>query len=315
MDKQPPQAEFLRKIVYITVAISCFTPYITPPIALLLGVFLSQVFANPFRAHTSKATKILLQTSVIGLGFGMNIYEAAKAGQDAILFTIVTIGLTILLGIIAGKWLAVNKKAAMLISVGTAICGGSAIAAVSPIIEANENEISVSLGIVFLLNTLALFIFPLIGHIFTISQAQFGWWAAIAIHDTSSVVGAAHSYGEAALQIATTIKLERALWIIPVSLVTAFMFKTSSRKIAIPYFIFLFIAAMAANTFIPQIQPFGEMIVHLSKKGLTLTLFLIGTGITRSAIKAVGLRPFLLGILLWTAISISSLLVILQTIP
>ena len=314
MNIQQPQAELLKKIIFILVAASCFTPLITPPIALVLGIIISQIFTNPFKSKTSKLTKLLLQCSVVGLGFGMNIFEAAKAGQDAIIFTISTIGLTILLGIIVGKFLLVNRKSAMLISVGTAICGGSAIAAVSPIIEANENEISVSLGIVFMLNTLALFIFPFIGHLIHASQAQFGWWAAIAIHDTSSVVGAAHAYGETALQIATTIKLERALWIIPVSLVTAIFFKTSSRKISIPYFVFLFIVAMAINTFVPQIQPLGAYIVLLSKKGLTLTLFLIGTGITRSAIKAVGLRPFLLGIILWIVISISSLLVILKTV-
>ena len=314
MKTQLFQTELFRKIIFITVAASCFTPLISPPIALLLGIVISQLFANPFKKHTSKATKILLQCSVVGLGFGINIFEAAKAGQDAIIFTIATIGLTILLGILVGKLLAINRKSTILISVGTAICGGSAIAAVSPVIEANENEMSVSLGIVFMLNTLALFIFPVIGHFINLSQAQFGWWSAIAIHDTSSVVGAAHAFGEEALRIATTIKLERALWIIPVSLVTAFFFKTSGRKITIPYFIFLFIAAMAVNTFIPQIHSIGEFIVLLSKKGLTLTLFLIGTGITRSAIKAVGLRPFLLGIFLWIVISISSLLVILKTV-
>lgn len=314
MKMQQSQTEFFRKLIFITVAASCFTPFISPPIALLLGVVISQLFTNPFRKYTSKATKILLQCSVVGLGFGMNIFEAAKAGQDAIIFTIATIGLTILLGILVGKFLVINRKSAILISVGTAICGGSAIAAVSPIIEANENEISVSLGIVFMLNTLALFIFPVIGHFINVSQAQFGWWAAIAIHDTSSVVGAAHAFGENALRIATTIKLERALWIIPVSLVTAFFFKAPNRRIVIPYFIFLFIAAMAVNTFISEMHSIGEFIVLLSKKGLTLTLFLIGTGMTRSAIKAVGLRPFLLGIILWIVISISSLLVILKTV-
>jgi uncharacterized integral membrane protein (TIGR00698 family) len=315
MTKQLFQSELIRKIVFISVAISCFTPYVSPPIALLLGIFLSQLFSNPFRKYTTKATKILLQCSVVGLGFGMNIFAAAKAGQEAIVFTIATISLTILLGFIVGKLLTVSRKTSMLISVGTAICGGSAIAAVSPIIEANENEITVSLGIVFMLNSLALFLFPIVGNGIHLSQAQFGWWAAIAIHDTSSVVGAAHAFGAEALQIATTIKLERALWIIPVSLVASFIFKTSTRRIVIPYFVFLFIAAMAANTFIPHIQSIGEIIVVLAKKGLTLTLFLIGTGLTRAAVKSVGLSPFLLGVILWILISTASLLVILQTVP
>ncbi|MBS1537931.1 MAG: putative sulfate exporter family transporter [Bacteroidetes bacterium] len=315
MPAQPLQTELFRKIIFIVLAVSCFTPIVSPPIALLLGIVFSQIFINPFKKYNSKATKILLQTSVVGLGFGMNLFEAAKAGQDAIIFTIATISLTILLGFIVGKLLTVNSKTAMLISVGTAICGGSAIAAVSPVIEAGENEISVSLGIIFLLNSLALFLFPVIGHIITLSQAQFGWWSAIAIHDTSSVVGAAHAYGTEALKIATTIKLERALWIIPVSLFASFAFKSSKRKITIPYFIFLFVVAMAINTFIPSIQSFGNIIVFIAKKGLTLTLFLIGSGLSRSAIKSVGFSPFLLGVILWIVISISSLFVILKTVP
>ena len=315
MTKQPLQTDLFQKIIFIVIALSCFTPYVSPPIALLLGIVFSQLFLHPFQKYNSKATKILLQTSVVGLGFGMNIFEAAKAGQDAIIFTIASIGLTILLGFIVGKFLGIDRKTGMLISVGTAICGGSAIAAVSPIIEANDEEISVSLGIVFMLNSLALFLFPVIGHFLTLSQSQFGWWSAIAIHDTSSVVGAAHAYGEEALKIATTIKLERALWIIPVSLFASFAFKSSKRTVAIPYFIILFVVAMAINTFVPAIQSFGSIVVFTAKKGLTLTLFLIGSGLTRSAIKSVGFSPLLLGIILWIVISVGSLFVILQTVP
>ena len=304
----------LSKIIFLAAALWCLTPYTDPPLALLTGLLLSLTIGHPFIQYNHKATRILLQSSVVGLGFGMNLYSAAKAGEQGLWFTAATIGITLLLGILFGKILRVNQKASILISAGTAICGGSAIAAVSPVIHAKEEEMSVSLGTVFLLNAIALFLFPVLGHLLNLSQPQFGMWAAIAIHDTSSVVGASHKYGESALQIATTVKLERALWIIPLSLVISVIFKNNKRSIHLPWFIFLFIVAMAINTFSPPLHAAGEIISSLAKKGLTLTLFLIGAGLTRKALKNVGARPFVLGVILWVIISAGSLFVILRTV-
>jgi len=306
--------ELSAKIVFIGCGLVCLLPFVDPPIALLLGIILSQIIKNPFSKSISILTKILLQVSVVGLGFGMNLFEAAKAGQEGFYFTMSTIILTLVIGIFLGRLFKIDKIISYLVSAGTSICGGSAIAAVSPIIGAKPEQISVSLGIVFILNSVALFIFPLIGHFFDLSQAQFGLWAAVAIHDTSSVVGAASKYGNEALQIATTVKLERALWIIPVSLFTAVFFKNKDSKIKIPYFIFFFILAMAFNTFFPQFQSFGLAALLIAKKGLTVTLFLIGTGFSRENLKAVGLKPLMLGVILWTMISVCSIIVILNFI-
>ena len=304
----------IRKTIFLIAAIASLTPFIEPPLALFLGIVLAQLIRHPYEKYNNRATGLLLKISVVGLGFGMNAIEAAQAGKQGILFTIASIILTFLIGLAAGKLMAVNKKTAILISTGTAICGGSAIAAVAPVIGAKENEISVSLATVFILNSIALLIFPPIGNWFHLSQSQFGMWAAIAIHDTSSVVGAAHKFGAQALQIATTVKLERALWIIPVSFIMALAFKSSKNKIKIPWFIFFFVIAMFLNTFLPQIHQLDQMIVFAAKRGLTLTLFLIGAGLTRNAMKTVSLRPMVLGVLLWVMISVSSLIVIINMI-
>lgn len=306
--------ELARKIIFIAGIIFCLLPFTDPPMALLLGIILSQVNGHPFAKYNSKLTKIFLQVSVVGLGFGMNLFEAAKAGKEGLLFTIVTIGITFLAGILLGKFFKIDKKVSYLISSGTAICGGSAIAAVSPIIGAKAEQMSVSLGTVFILNSLALLIFPFIGHYFGLTEGQFGLWAAIAIHDTSSVVGAAAKYGAEALQIATTVKLERALWIIPLSFVTAIVFRNKKSKVNIPYFIFFFVIAMTINTFIPQLHSAGQVILLIARKGLTVTLFLIGAGLTKETLKAVGIKPMLLGIILWIIISVSSLIVILYSL-
>ena len=304
----------IRKTIFLIAAIASLTPFIEPPLALFLGIVLAQLIGHPYEKYNHRATGLLLKISVVGLGFGMNAIVAAQAGKQGILFTIASISLTFLIGLTAGKLMAVNKKTAILISTGTAICGGSAIAAVAPVIGAKENEISVSLATVFILNSIALLIFPPIGNWFHLSQSQFGMWAAIAIHDTSSVVGAAHKFGAQALQIATTVKLERALWIIPVSFIMALAFKSSKNKIKIPWFIFFFVVAMFLNTFLPQIHQLDQMIVFAAKRGLTLTLFLIGAGLTRNALKTVSLRPMVLGVLLWVMISVSSLIVIINMI-
>lgn len=299
-----------KKGVFILLVILCLFPFVEPPVALLAGFILSFTIGHPYIHHNGKATKFLLQASVVGLGFGMNIYDAVAVGKEGLLFTMSSIVLTLLFGLILGKLFHINKKTSVLVSSGTAICGGSAIAAMVPIIDANEEETSVSLGVIFVLNSVALFLFPVIGHLLSMSQEQFGLWSAIAIHDTSSVVGAAHKYGEEALKIATTVKLERALWIIPLSFVTALLYRKG--KVSIPYFIFLYVVAMLINTFVPAIQTVSPAIVMIAKRGLTLTLFLIGAGLSKEALKNIGVKPLLQGIILWVFISIMSLLVILN---
>ncbi len=306
--------EIFPNLIFLLAATACLTPWIEPPVALFLGIILSQVIGHPYEKYNHKATSLLLKISVVGLGFGMNAFEAAKAGKQGILFTVASISLTLIIGLIAGRLMLVGKKTSILISTGTAICGGSAIAAVAPVIGAKENEISVSLATVFILNSIALVLFPLIGIWLHLSQSQFGLWAAIAIHDTSSVVGAAHKFGAQALQIATTVKLERALWIIPLSFIMAMAFKSNKNKIKIPWFILFFVIAMIANTFLLQLVQVDQIIVLLAKRGLTLTLFLIGAGLTREAMKTVSFRPMILGVFLWMLISVSSLFVIINII-
>ena len=241
----------------------------------------------------------------------MNLHESLKTGKEGMLFTIVSVAAVLVLGIYLGKRLMMDRKTAYLISAGTAICGGSAIAAVGPVVKANDNEMSMALGTIFILNAIALFIFPPIGHLLNMTQEQFGMWAAIAIHDTSSVVGAGAAYGEKALEIATMVKLTRALWIIPITIVTMFLFKQKGGKIAIPWFIFIFILAMVANTFLTIPETVTGSLVWLAKKGLTVTLFLIGAGLSRKVIKQVGVRPMVQGVVLWVFIGLISLGVIL----
>jgi uncharacterized integral membrane protein (TIGR00698 family) len=301
-----------RKAVFILLILFLLSPYGSPPLALVTGLMLAFSIGNPFPHLSGKPTKILLQSSVILLGFGMNLEAIYKAGREGILFTIATIFGTLLLGYVVGRILMVASRTSALVSSGTAICGGSAIAAVAPAINASNEEMSVSLGTVFILNSVALFLFPIIGHGMHLTQDQFGIWSAIAIHDTSSVVGAAQVYGPQALSVATTVKLARALWIAPVALMFAFLYrgsdKESKAKIAIPWFIFLFIAAAAVRTFAPAIvlPSVFDSLVNLAKAGMTITLFLIGSSLTPQTLKAVGPRPLLQGILLWAAISITS---------
>lgn len=304
----------LSKIIYVIAIAACALPFVDTPFALLIGIILAQTVQHTFLRSSKKLTHILLQVSVVGLGFGMNAGQVFEAGKEGFVFTIVSIISTITLGIFLGKWLKVERNTSYLISTGTAICGGSAIAAVSSIVKSNEKQISVALGTIFILNSIALFLFPWIGHLLNLTQHQFGVWAAIAIHDTSSVVGAAAKYGHDALQIATTIKLERALWIIPVSIISVFIFKSESKKVKIPYFIFLFIVAMLINTFVPAIHTEAAIIVMLAKIGLKITLFLIGSGLSRELITSVGVKPLVQGVVLWVFISLLSLTIILKTV-
>ena len=306
---QTPEKELIergitiKKVIFLLAVVLCLSPLISPPIALLMGLLIAQFSGHPYMHLNQKATSILLQVSVVGLGFGMNVMSAMKAGKEGILFTIVSIIGTLIIGFLMGKFLKIEKKTSYLISAGTAICGGSAIAAISPVIKAEEKQISVALGTIFILNSIALFIFPVIGHALNLSQTQFGLWCAIAIHDTSSVVGAASKYGAQALEIATTVKLARALWIIPVAFLSTFIFKNKGGKIKIPYFIGLFILAMIANTYIPLVSEYSHYLTAIAKAGLTLTLFLIGCGLSRKVLQSVGFKPLLQGVVLWIIIA------------
>ena len=311
-----------NKIIYILLIALVIFPFdlvgfgniITPAIALFLGLAFALIFKNPYPKFNKKTSKYLLQASVVGLGFGMNVTESLKSGGEGMLFTIASVIGVMVLGVLIGKWLHLNKKASYLITSGTAICGGSAIAAVGPIVKANEHEMAVSLGVVFILNAIALFIFPAIGHYFELSEVQFGTWAAIAIHDTSSVVGAGEAYGPIALQTATLVKLTRALWIIPLAIVTMFIFRDKTSKISIPWFIFMFILAMVINTYCNLPQQLTSSLLWIAKKGLVLTLFLIGASLSLSTIKAVGIKPLILAVALWIIIGIGSFVVVTTTI-
>ncbi len=303
----------LSTLIYLAAIVACTMPFIDTPLALLLGILLAQTVKHPFHATSKKLTHWLLQASVVGLGFGMNAAQAFEVGKQGLWLTIFSISITLSIGLAIGRFLKVEKNTSYLISTGTAICGGSAIAAVSSIARSNERQISTALGTVFILNSLALILFPWIGHLLHLSQHQFGVWAAIAIHDTSSVVGAAQKFGAQALQTATTIKLERALWIIPFSVLSVFLFKSESKKIKIPWFIFLFVVAILINSFVPAVHPASPFIVALSKTGLKITLFLIGSGLTRELLKSVGFKPLIQGMTLWLFISVISLTVIITT--
>lgn len=306
------QATLLQKILFFVLLIFCVTPFVEPPLALILGFVVSFLIGHPYIKHNSVAAKYLLQFSVVGLGFGMNLTEAIKVGKEGLIFTVVSIFFTLIVGLIIGRYLKINKSTSTLISGGTAICGGSAIAALAPVINAKDEDISVAMACIFILNALALLIFPVIGHQLNMSQDQFGLWSAIAIHDTSSVIGSAQKYGEEALKIATTVKLERALWIIPVSILLSVLNKGSVKKIKIPYFILGFIGAILLAYYFPQIKPFGEITVFTAKKALNITLFLIASGLSMSSIKKVGVKPLVQGVLLWVFISVGSLLVIME---
>lgn len=302
--------ELTRKVLFIIFIIACLFPQITAPYALLAGVVFALLLGNPFIKQTQKATHSLLQFSVIGLGFGMNASVALEAGKTGLVYTIIGISATFLLGFVIAKIFKVKKKTAFLISTGTAICGGSAIAAVAPIVEAESEDTSVALGVVFILNSVALMLFPMLGHMMGMSESRFGLWAAIAIHDTSSVVGAASHYGKTALAVATTVKLTRALWIIPVSLISAFFFKSEVKKVKIPYFIFAFFGAMILNTYLTGMHEVFQIVSAIARQGLVLTLFLIGSNITVKTIKTVGYRPFVMGVVLWIIMSCFTLIII-----
>ena len=294
-------------------ALRFLSAWVTPPVVLFIGLVFALVCGQAYPTFNKNVSKKLLQYSVIGLGFGMNLQASLASGKEGMLFTIISVVGTLLIGMFIGcKVLKLNRNTSYLISSGTAICGGSAIAAVGPIIKAKDTDMSMALATVFILNAVGLFLFPVLGHWLGLSQQDFGTWAAIAIHDTSSVVGAGAAYGEEALQVATTIKLTRALWIIPLALVTSVIFRSEGKKISIPWFILFFIVAMLINTYLladfPQI---GKFIAGIARKGLIITMFFIGASLSVDVIKSVGIRPLLQGILLWIIISAASLAYIL----
>jgi uncharacterized integral membrane protein (TIGR00698 family) len=289
--------------------ILCASGLVSPPIALAAGLIYGFTFVHPFHLEAKKLSKFLLQASVVGLGFGMDLEQVLRVGRSGFIYTAASITIAMLLGWGLGKLFAVKQRISFLISVGTAICGGSAIAAISPITNASEEEIAVSLGAVFALNSIALLAFPAIGSLLHMTQIQFGLWSALAIHDTSSVVGATAKFGAVALAVGTTVKLARALWIVPMSIGTA-MANKSKASIQWPWFILLFCLAAVANSYLPSLRGFYTEIKHLGIIGLTVTLFLIGTGLSMKTLREVGIRPLLQGIFLWIVVASGSLALI-----
>ncbi|HTA60626.1 MAG TPA: putative sulfate exporter family transporter [Candidatus Baltobacteraceae bacterium] len=300
----------MSKGLFFVGVILAASGFISPPIALLGGLIYGLTLAHPFHVESKKLSKFLLQASVVALGFGMNLHEVLRAGKSGFVYTALSITGAMLLGLGLGYLIHVQQKPSFLISAGTAICGGSAIAAVGPIAQANEEEMAVSLGTVFILNSVALFLFPVIGLALHMSQTQFGLWAALAIHDTSSVVGATAKYGAAALAVGTTIKLARALWIVPLAAVTAIVLKSKAR-IQWPWFILLFCLAALLNTLLPAYTGAFGALNHLGRIGLTVTLFLIGTSLSKQTLAKVGVRPLLQGLILWLIVGSTTLALIL----
>jgi uncharacterized integral membrane protein (TIGR00698 family) len=299
----------MSKNIFFIGVILAASGLVSPPIALLAGLIYGFSLPHPFHVESKRLSKFLLQASVVFLGFGMNLQEVLHAGRSGFAYTAASITFAMLCGLGLGHLVRVGRKAAFLISAGTAICGGSAIAAVGPIADASEEEMAVALGTVFILNSIALFLFPVIGYVLHMTQAQFGLWSALAIHDTSSVVGATAKYGATALAVGTTIKLARALWIVPLSLVTAFTLKSKAR-IQWPWFILFFCVAALLNTLLPAFNPAFATLNHLGKIGLTVTLFLIGTGLNQQTLKQVGVRPLLQGVILWLIVGAGALALI-----
>ena len=297
------------RIVFLLLLLGTTTPWCGPATALIAGILFSLFLGNPWPKHTSVWSKKLLQLSVVGLGFGVGIVDVWHAGREAVLYTPVSISATVVVGLILGKIFRTPTKASALISFGTAICGGSAIAAMAPVIDASDEDIAISLATVFSLNAVALLIFPLLGHLFVLTERQFGLWSALAIHDTSSVVGAASAYGTAALATGTTVKLARAVWIAPSALLASRFTKTQT-KVGIPLFIVGFIAASAARSFLPSLSHIWQIVSNVARQSLVVTLFLVGNGLTREVLQKVGIRPLAQGVILWIVVSAAVLIAV-----
>jgi len=300
----------MRSKILFTLGLAfCLTPWASPPLALVVGLVFGAIASHPYPGESRQISKYLLQAAVVGLGFGMNLHQVLRAGRSGFLYTAVGIGFAMIVGSLLGKLVAVHPRPAFLISTGTAICGGSAIAAVGPVVGATEDEMSVSLGTVFMLNSVALLTFPAIGTALKLTQQQFGLWAALAIHDTSSVVGACAKYGLAALAVGTTVKLARALWIVPVTVATA-VAKGSKTRIQWPWFILFFCLAAMANTYLLAGLPVYHFLSSAGKLMLIFTLFLIGATLSPAALRKVGPRPLIQGVLLWILVAVISLMAI-----
>ena len=290
--------ERLVRYIFGGCLVICCLSWIDASYALLLGIIISLTLGNPWPKQTAKVSKKLLQLAVVGLGFGLSLGEVWTTGRESIVYTFVGICFTLTVGMLLGRLLKVDGQTSALVSFGTAICGGSAIAAMAPVLKAKDAEIAVSLATVFTLNAVALLLFPLIGHQLHLSQTIFGTWAGMAIHDTSSVVGAASVYGAKALAVGTTVKLSRALWITPFVLVTAWRNKATGKN-AFPWFILGFIIAATISTLVPQGAPAWHAVARVARQALVVTLFLIGAGLSRELLRKVGVRPLLQGVLLW----------------
>src|SRR5450631_863764 len=297
------------KVIFVAALLMCFSGWISPPVALTAGITLGLSVRHPYAELSRSAARILLQVSVVALGFGMNLHEVVTAGRSGFIYTALGILFTLGAGLALGKMLRISGNASYLITAGTAICGGSAIAAIGPILHADDEEMAVSIGTVFILNSIALLTFPPIGNVLHLTQSQFGLWAALAIHDTSSVVGAAAKYGQEALVIGTTVKLARALWIVPLALVTAAV-KRSNSKVKLPWFILFFCLAAVINTYVSALAHFDNWVFSAGRLGLTATLFLIGSGISVATVKSVGWRPLLQGVALWMLVASATLYLI-----
>ncbi|MEE0909748.1 MAG: putative sulfate exporter family transporter [Bacteroidales bacterium] len=300
--------------LYLLLPLLCMCSFVTAPMALFCGILLAFLkIERPF--EFKKYSSPLLQYSVVLMGFGMSLQQVIEVSSKGIILTACSVLLVFLFGMLLGRLLKVDRNTAMLISSGTAICGGSAIAAVSPIIKAKDNQISFALTVVFVLNALALFIFPPIGRALNMGEVDFGYWSAIAIHDTSSVVGAGAAYGPDALQTAVTVKLARTLWIIPLSFLVLFINRkhdSNKGKVKIPWFILYFVVAILIAFLLPQFSELYTNLAFLGRRGMVVALFMIGCGFSFEDLKKAGWRSFVLGVLLWIVIAVSSFLLFIN---
>lgn len=298
------------KWLFIATMVFCFIPFVSPAIALGIGILFSAIGLK--NADVSKYSSFFLKCSVVLMGFGMKLPEVLEASKEGLLGTAISVVVVMSLGLLLTRLLKIDSKVGLLIASGTAICGGSAIAAIAPLTNSKNEQISFSLAVVFILNAVALILFPLVGHALNMDEYTFGKWAAIAIHDTSSVVGAGAIYGETALQVATTVKLIRALWIIPLSLVIMFFTRgEESGKLQFPWFILMFVGAIIFSYFVPSLNSIYPSFAWIGKKGMVVALFLIGSSISLKSAKQAGPKSFALGIVLWVLISVGSLIFLL----
>jgi uncharacterized integral membrane protein (TIGR00698 family) len=300
-----------RKGLFVLLLAGCALPFVSTGLGLAMGIAFSLLVGNPWPEKTSRFSRQLLKISVVGLGFGIPLVEVWRVGRHSIVYTFVGIICTLIAGFLLGRAFRMRRSTATLVSFGTAICGGSAIAAMAPVVQAENEDIAVSLATIFTLNSVALFLFPVIGHLLRLSQHAFGIWAGIAIHDTSSVVGAASAYGLGAIATGTTVKLSRAVWIAPCVLAYGW-FRKAEGKADFPLFILGFITAAAIRSLVPDLQAEWNGVAALARQSLVVTLFLIGAGLGPDVLKKVGFRPMIHGVLLWILVGVLSLIAVMQ---